>query len=287
MRTLVVLTALAIVGAPVAMSVATGEGSPLRGGARNPSADQSKSLTKETEIIANTSTYGTRQSNKSDNGGGVVYGCRSKAGGTAANNEPCVRANNLNTGLAFEFNATNGALGGTFTVGAGGDTRKPFTTNATGVATGLNADRVDGASASDIVTTSRAKEGLDADTVDGASAEALRTRWALVNERGVIEEQSGGFTIANFGTNDNVYINAGSSLVGKGLEATIAIQNRAGAPPNNFSGEVAIARCNTVAVVCNPEGTNNDNTLLVRASDSDGTPTADGQRKRFYVTVTE
>jgi len=264
MRTLVVLTALAVIGAPVAMSVATGEGSPLRGGARNPSADQSKSLTKETEIIANSGTYGTRQSNKSDNGGGAVYGCRSKPGGTPANNEPCIRANNLTDGLAFELNATNGNIGGTINVGPGGDDRKPLTTNATGVATGLNADRV-----------------------DGADAAALRTRWALINEAGVIEEQSGGFRVANFGDNDNVYIDTGASLVGKGLEATIAIQNRVGAPPNSFSGEVAVARCNTVAVVCNPPGTNNDNTLVARASNSDGTPTADRERKRFYVTVTE
>jgi hypothetical protein len=264
MRTFVVLTALAVVGAPVAISAATGEGSPLRGGARNPSNNASKSYTRETQIIANTSSYGTRQSNKSDNGGGVVYGCRSKAGGTAAGNEPCVRANNLNDGLAFELQASNGNLGGTITVGAGGDDRKPLTTNATGVATGLNADRV-----------------------DGAEAAALRTRWALVNEAGVIEEQSGGFRVASFGANDNVYIDTGASLVGKGLEATIAIQNRVGAPPNNFSGEIAIARCNTAAVTCAPPGTNTDNTLVVRASNSDGTPTADRQRKRFYVTITE
>ena len=264
MRTLVVLTALAVIGAPVAMSVATGEGSPLRGGARNPSADQSKSLTKETEIIANSGTYGTRQSNKSDNGGGAVYGCRSKPGGTPANNEPCIRANNLTDGLAFELNATNGTVGGTINVGPGGDDRKPLTTNATGVATGLNADRV-----------------------DGAEAASLRTRWALINEAGAIEEQSGGFTIANASANANIYINAGSSLVGKGLEATIAIQNNVAGVDNSFSGQVAVARCATPAVTCAPEGTNTPDTLVVRASDDNGTPTGPNSRKRFYVTVTE
>ena len=74
---------------------ATGEGNPILGGARNPGTDQSKALTKETQIISSTSGYGTRQSNKSSSGGGAVYGCRSGAGGTAASNEPCVRANNL------------------------------------------------------------------------------------------------------------------------------------------------------------------------------------------------
>jgi len=263
-RMFVVLTALAVVGAPVAISAATGEGSPLRQGARNPSSNATQSLTKETQIIANTSSYGTRQSNKSDNGGGVVYGCRSKAGGTPAKNEPCVRANNLADGLAFEFSASQGALGGTINVGAGGDGKKPLTTNATGVADGLNADRVDGANAAD-----------------------LRTRWALINEAGAIEEQSGGFTIANASANANIYINAGSSLVGKGLEATIAIQNTVPGVDDSFSGQIAVARCATPAVTCGPEGTNTPNTLVVRAAGADGTPTNANNKKRFYVTVTE
>src|ERR1700755_663891 len=53
---------------------AFGEGNSVRGGARNPSPDARRAYTKETEIIANVSTYGTRQSNKSNNGGGAVYG---------------------------------------------------------------------------------------------------------------------------------------------------------------------------------------------------------------------
>ena len=72
-----------------------------------------------------------------------MYGCRSQAGGSAATprpQNPCVRANNLSTGLAFEFNAANGDIGGLISVGGGGDAKKPLTTNATGVATGLNAD---------------------------------------------------------------------------------------------------------------------------------------------------
>jgi hypothetical protein len=68
--------------------------------------------------------------------------------------EPCVRANNLSTGLAFEFKTTHGTSAGSITVGGGGDNAKPFTTNATGVATGLNADRVDSKSADDIVQQS-------------------------------------------------------------------------------------------------------------------------------------
>jgi hypothetical protein len=140
---------LALLVSPFAF--ASGEGGTLKQGARNPSSDETQALTKETEIIANSGTYGTRQSNKSDNGGGAIYGCRSKAGGTPAKNEPCIRANNLADGLAFEYE-TNGVLGGTINVAKPGDAAKPFTTNATGVATGLNADRVDSKSADEIAT---------------------------------------------------------------------------------------------------------------------------------------
>jgi len=141
---------IATLATPIAL--AAGELGPLRGGARNPSSNQSQSYTRETEIIANNPTYGTRQSNKSGSGGGAIYGCRSGAGGTPKANRPCIRANNLSTGLAFEFQSLHGDTAGTIAVGNGGDTTRPFTTNATGVATGLNADRVDGRSATDFAS---------------------------------------------------------------------------------------------------------------------------------------
>ena len=127
---------------------ATGEGKPLIGGARNPGSDRSKALTKETQIIANLSGYGTRQSNKSSNGGGAIYGCRSTTGGTPAGNEPCIRANNLSSGYAFELVTSGNQTGRIETKDASG---VPFTTNATGVATGLNADQVDGKHAADFL----------------------------------------------------------------------------------------------------------------------------------------
>ena len=111
-----------------------GEGRNLLLGKRNPSATPRSRSRAETEIIANNSTYGTRQSNKQDgDGGGAIYGCRSNPG-----NEPCVRANNLKGGRAFEF-ATVGKEAGRIEIGDA--TGAPFTTNATGVATGLNADQ--------------------------------------------------------------------------------------------------------------------------------------------------
>jgi hypothetical protein len=122
---------LALLVSPFAVATT---GDVLREGKRNPS---SGSAHRETEIIASNSTYGTRQSNiRNGNGGGAVYGCRSKTG-----REPCIRANNLNTGRAFEFE-TNGTEGGRIEADTPG--ARPLTTNATGVATGLNSDRVDG-----------------------------------------------------------------------------------------------------------------------------------------------
>jgi len=176
---------LAICVAPFA--VAAGENTPVKGGARNPSPNASNSYTKETQIIANTSTYGTRQSNKSDNGGGAIYGCRSGEGGSGKGNEPCIRAVNLSKGYAFEFES-RGTQGGTITVGNGGDTDVPFTTNATGVATGLNADRVDGKNASDIVGDAQAQNMFAKVGSDGSLQSA---RGASASSR----TQAGSYTV--------------------------------------------------------------------------------------------
>src|SRR5438093_12916121 len=92
---------LAVCVAPFAL--AAGEGRPGTGGARNPSSNASQSFTRETQVIANNSTYGTRQSNKSDNGGGAIYGCRSGEGGSGKGNKPCLRSVNLAKGFAFEL----------------------------------------------------------------------------------------------------------------------------------------------------------------------------------------
>jgi hypothetical protein len=157
---------------------AFGEGNSVRGGARNPSPDARRAYTKETEIIANVSTYGTRQSNKSNNGGGAVYGCRSGAGGTPKANEPCVRASNLTTGRAFEFNSNNGTEVGAIT---GPATAAPFTTTAKGVATGLNADQVDGKSADEITAAAQAKFAV----VTGSNGALGDKRGATASARSV------------------------------------------------------------------------------------------------------
>jgi hypothetical protein len=138
----ILVGALALaIGIP-SVAVGFGEGRSMLLGKRNPSPNGSRALTSETEIIAKNGSYGTRQSNKRDgDGGGAIYGCRSNPG-----SEPCIRANNLKGGRAFEFE-TVGKEGGRIEVGDA--TGAPFTTNATGTATGLNADKVDGKEAAE------------------------------------------------------------------------------------------------------------------------------------------
>ena len=238
-------------------------GDVLREGQRNGTS------TRETEIVSRINAasgakggFSTRQSNLSSSGGGAIYGCRST---NAANSDPCLRANNLSSGRAFELNASVGDVVGTFTAGGGGDTKKPFTTNATGVATGLNADRVDGASAAD-----------------------LSTRWALVSEAGVIEQQTGGFTTVNcYQANDNCYIDAGEDVRNNGIHAQIAVQNTGDTPTvPGITGETGTAPCGATFVACAPPGTETDNVIVIAPRDSDGTAPAATERFRFYVFVT-
>ncbi len=155
---------------------AVGEGAAIRGGVRNPGGSRRNELREETQIIADTgrNEYGTRQSNKGE-GGGAIYGCRARLDA----NDPvdprrstaCMRSSNLSNGEAFQF-TTDGVLVGVFQVGdtfAPNTNARPFITNATGVATGLNADEVDGQDATDIVAQAREKRGLAAESADNAA----------------------------------------------------------------------------------------------------------------------
>jgi len=230
---------LAIAIAPFGIA-ATGDS--LREGRRN------GTTSRETQIISNipsstglTGGYSTRQSNLSSSGGGAVYGCRSQAGGSRATptpQNPCIRANNLSRGLAFEFNSSVGDVVGAITAGGGGDSKKPFTTNATGVATGLNADRVDNLDAAGIVAVARIKTSLDADTVDGLDSSDLRPRFAQVSAEGALGEtrgvtgtvthvdNSGDYAITFTGDLSRCAISA--TLVGGALGAIVAVPTLVG-----------------------------------------------------------
>jgi hypothetical protein len=170
---------LAMLVAPFA--VASGEGDPIEGGTRNPSNNKSAALTRETQILTENGTYGTRQSNKKKgDGGGAIYGCRSAPG-----REPCVRANNLENGRAFEFATSSGTEGGFIDVGTGAVNTKgvPFNTNAAGRVANLNADRVDDLHADEII--SRAKD-----------------QWAVVGADGTLVRKNGAATVTKLGSGD-------------------------------------------------------------------------------------
>jgi hypothetical protein len=139
-RHVVVAALILAIGIP-SVAVATGEGRNLILGKRNPSSGK---VTRETEIIARNGTYSTRQSNFGS-GGGAIYGCRAAPGA-----EPCLRATNLTTGHAFQYE-TRGGTAGSITVGDA--TAPPFTTNATGTVANLSSDRLDGRDSTEFANT--------------------------------------------------------------------------------------------------------------------------------------
>lgn len=201
---------------PTATGAATGD--PLLEGRRNPSVG---SATRETELIANFGAsqggtgagkggYALRESNLSNSGGGAIHGCRATrgnidtAGFNAAqrNTKPCLRANNLaggaDGGRAFEF-AFAGPLGGLIEHATGGDQFAPFSTNATGVAAGLNADRVDGRQGSDLL--GRTEQAADSARLEGKRLNDV-VMWGRFRADGVL--------LAGSGATSGQRINAGN-----------------------------------------------------------------------------
>lgn len=159
MKAILISALIVAIGVPAA-ALGAGEGRSLITGKRNP---QGGSLTRETQIISRNSTYSTRQSNLGA-GGGAIYGCRAVEG----NAEPCVRANNLKTGQAFQFE-TGGKTAGDIKVKD--TTGAPFTTNATGKVANLNADKLDDKDSADFAATA---DLLFAAVADGGTLGANR-----------------------------------------------------------------------------------------------------------------
>jgi len=172
------LIAVAIAVAPLALGA--GEGSPVRGGTRNPTNNTGLSYHSETQIIAENSGYGTRQSNKGS-GGGAIYGCRSVAGGNG-----CIAAVNLRSGRAFAF-TSGGVVGGTITLGNAAGA--PLTTNAKGVATGFNANFLEGKQAKDFVSSTQAS----------SFAQQSQLLFAVVSQTGALGAQRGATAAAKTG----------------------------------------------------------------------------------------
>jgi hypothetical protein len=213
-RAAVVCALILAIGIP-ATAAGFGEGRNLLLGKRNPSTSGARALNAETEIIADTSTYGTRQSNKKDgDGGGAIYGCRSTPG-----TEPCIRSNNLKGGRAFELVTVGNEAG---RIETGSPTGAPFTTNATGVATGLNADKVDGKDAADFAPAA---------DVTALSAALLD---AQVSATGALSANSRGATASTKGTG-NTYTVTFNRDVSKCSHTASAV----GSPADNSPGIAA------------------------------------------------
>ena len=139
--------------------------------------------------------------------------------------------------------------------------------------------------------------------VNESQLENVTSRWFLLNENGVIEDQSGGFTALDvYDTNTNAYIDAGESMVGKGITATVAIQNQIDLDPGTAgiqgsrNGYATVSRCQIQGIVeCAPANAKNENALVVSPSEADGSPAATASAgpgtgsatKRIYVTITE
>ena len=202
--------ALALAATIASQAMASGEGTNARLGVRNPS---SGNLSVQTQIIASNNNWGTRQSNKGS-GGGAIYGCRSAPGANS-----CVRAVNLMNGIAFSFQSNSGTSPvGSFQVGSSSTTVSttvaPFTTNASGKVTNLNADMVDGQSASEIVTQA-----------------VSQTSFAQVSGNGVLGKFRGATASSRSSTGAYI-VTFGSSIANCAYQATI---NSSGGAPGFVS----------------------------------------------------
>ncbi|WCB95023.1 hypothetical protein DSM104299_03765 [Baekduia alba] len=257
---LVLVSAVVIGLLASSFAMASGEGKNLLLGKRNPGSNASAALSSETQIIANNGTYGTRQSNKSDNGGGAIYGCRSKLGGSEKGNEPCVRASNLADGRAFEFSANGGTEVGRIT--SGNTKAAPFTTNATGVATGLNADQVDGKGADDI-----AKAAHDDAVAVAAAAVQGSTSFAAVGADGTLGGKRGATSSAR--TSDGNYnVAFASDISACAIQVTESTISNAGAASAQLGADKKTVSVRTRA-----------------GGGADGTGTPDVTDRPFHITV--
>jgi hypothetical protein len=172
---------LALLVAPFALAA---DGDAVRAGGRT-------TFTSITRVLGDSSTYATQQSNlRQGDGGAARYGCRSSAA-----NEFCLLSKNTGGGGSFRFQSLNSLLGGSIEVnppaGKTAADAKPFTTNAHGVATGLNADQVDGMSADDIVKAAQSGAPFRAYARVGADGKTDGTRTSGVTDTNIVHTTAG------------------------------------------------------------------------------------------------
>jgi heat shock protein HslJ len=151
------------------------------------------------------------------------------------------------------------------------------------------ADSATSATTADSATTATSAD--DADTVGGKSPDDLDTRWALVNEEGEIEAQTGGFTVVDcYTTNANCYIDIGEDATNNGISGSIAINNVDGS--STLSGQIGVGACGLTSIACAPPNTDLPNVIVAAPRDSAGAIPGGGpvpaaaDASRFYVEVT-
>jgi hypothetical protein len=222
---------LALLVAPIALAA---NGDPMRAGGRT-------TFTQITRVLGDSTTYATQQSNLHNGDGGAArYGCRSSAA-----NEYCLLSKNTGGGGSFRFQSLNSVLGGRIEVnppsGKTARDAKPFTTNATGVATGLNADEVDGMSADDIVKAANAgPTAFDAFAQVGADGKTNKDRTKGVADTNVIHTTAGVYCFTGLAAQPQT---ANVTLDGVPGETSLdTTTNNPGAACNNATGIQMIVR---------------------------------------------
>lgn len=127
--------------------------------------------TRTTGIFANTGGFVTRTKNQGT-GGAATLECKASTGGA------CLLSDDSSTGFAFEF-VSHGSTGGTIQLA--NPQGAPFTTNAHGVATGLNANYLQGQEASAFQLASKpAAKAVEAEKLGGKTASEYVTTGQLL-----------------------------------------------------------------------------------------------------------
>jgi len=220
---------LALLVSPFALAA---DGDPIRAGGRT-------TFTSITRVLGDSSTYATQQSNlRNGDGGAARYGCRSSAA-----NEFCLLSKNTGGGGSFRFQAQKSLLGGSIEVvppaGKTAADAKPFTTNAHAVATGLNADQVDGMSASDIVKAASAGT-FNAYARVGADGKTDANRTNGVTDTNIVHTTAGVYCFTGLKAQPQT---ANANLDGVPGETSVdTTTNAPGAACNNATGIQLIVR---------------------------------------------
>ncbi len=162
----------------------------LRGGIHNPPFS---AYSRTTGLFANTNGFVAREKNEGA-GGGVTVLC-----GSVTTGPPCLEASNRSTGFAFSF-STSGSTGGTIQLT--NPNGAPFTTNAHGVASGLNANYLEGKKASEFQLAS--EPAADASKLGGKPPSYYLNEgsvlFANVSGAGAIEAGRGAKSAAKSGS---------------------------------------------------------------------------------------